>query len=444
MNLVNIVHLCSHLVRTRWLLRFRDRKDFDDWQQRQIQNFLDKHLRRSPFYRNYAGKSLEALPIVDKKTMLRHFDEMNTVGMTLDEATAIALLGETTRDFTPGNGDITVGLSSGTQGTRGAFLVSSAERARWAGIMMARVLPDDLLHRLLVGVKPIKVAFFLRASSNLYTTLKSRRVDFRFYDLLQGVDVHLHGVTEQAPDILVAPARILSRLAEHMLNGRLPIKPRRVIAVAEVLEADDQALIAKAFGEPVHQLYQCTEGFLGYTCERGVMHLNEEFVHIEPQWLDAERTRFVPIVTDFSRTTQLIVRYRLDDILRVRRTPCGCGALGLALDAVEGRCDDVLWLPEETSAGLTPLYPDMMRYAVTSARICLPDYRIEQHGMEWHVAVADEELHSYETLVGTVQALLARHRLIAPAFHRISFVGTDAHVKRRRILCAERPVSNGH
>jgi phenylacetate-coenzyme A ligase PaaK-like adenylate-forming protein len=67
----------------------------------------------------------------------------------------------------------------------------------------------------------------------------------------------------------------------------LRIAPSHVISVAEVLEDSDREAVRAAFGVPTHQLYQATEGFLGYTCEHGTLHLNESFVHIEPDWLDA-------------------------------------------------------------------------------------------------------------------------------------------------------------
>jgi putative adenylate-forming enzyme len=439
MKFLNVIRLGSYLLRTRRHRRFCDRTAFETWQRKKIQRFLDTHLPRSPFYRPHTGKPLDQLPIVDKADTLSHFNAINTVGITLAEATEIALAAEASRDFSPERAGITVGLSSGTQGARGVFLVSEEERARWAGILMARVLPDDLLRQLLFGARPVKVAFFLRANSNLYTTLKSRRVDFRFYDLLDGVDVHLPALAQQNPDLLVAPARILGRLAEHALHGALAIRPRRVVAVAEVLEPDDKAQIAAAFGGPVHQLYQCTEGFLGYTCEKGVMHLNEEFVHVEPEWLDADRTRFVPVVTDFSRTTQLIVRHRLGDVLRVRTTPCQCGRITLAIEAIEGRCDDVLWLPGADDGELQPLYPDMVRHAVTSASATLPDYRIEQHGKVWRIAVADEAQASDDRLRTALHHLLNRHGLALPTFQRMPFADTDAHRKRRRIRCIVKP-----
>ncbi len=123
-----------------------------------------------------------------------------------------------------------------------------------------------------------------------------------------------------------------------------PLHPRQVISVAETLEEEDAAAIARAFGCRVQQIYQATEGFLGYTCPEGTIHLNEECVHIEPEWLDTARTRFHPIVTDFTRETQIIARYRLDDVLRVRETPCPCGRASLALAGIDGRRDAVLML----------------------------------------------------------------------------------------------------
>jgi putative adenylate-forming enzyme len=354
----------------------------------------------------------------------------------LVQAIATALAAENTRDFRPQIGGVTVGLSSGTQGPRGVFMVMRREQLRWAGIMLARVLNVALLKQLLFG-RPLKVAFFMRANSNLYGTLASRRIDFQFYDLLGGLDQHLIALQQQSPDILVAPARMLGRIAALALEGKLQLAPRKVIAVAEVLEPDDRHRIAQAFGGPVHQLYQCTEGFLGHTCEHGTLHLNEEFVHIEPEWLDAERTRFTPIVTDFTRSTQHFIRYRLNDILRVRADACPCGSAAMALDAVEGRCDDILWLQHADSGELTALYPDMIRHAISIAPQSLPDYRIVQQGDELRVAVAERT--AYDDLVHALRQAADRQRLVMPQCRQVPFTDTQEHIKRRRIVCAAKP-----
>lgn len=428
-----------HFLRTR-ALRFRSRAALLAWQRRHIDVFLRRRLPQLPYYRDHIGASLAQLPIMDKPTMLANFQALNNAGLSLEAATATALAAETTRDFRPQLGAVTVGLSSGTQGPRGIFMATRREQGRWAGILLARVLNGKLLARLLFGRHALKVAFLMRANSNLYTTLASRRIDFRFYDLIDGLAPHLSALQEHAPDILVAPSRILGRIAALARDGKLQLAPRKVIAVAEVLEPDDRRCIEQAFGGPVHQLYQCTEGFLAYTCAHGTLHLNEEFVHIEPEWLDPQRTRFVPIVTDFTRSTQHFIRYRLNDVLRVRTTPCPCGSATLALETIEGRCDDILWLPAADGSALAALYPDMIRHAIAIAASALPDYRIAQHGATLHIGVADHAHASFDGIVQALRLAAARQGLAPPACRPVPFVDTSPHVKRRRILCAARPV----
>jgi putative adenylate-forming enzyme len=439
MKPLDVIRLLAHFAQARWAPRFATRSAFEVWQAKRLARFLRRQLPRSAYYRRYAGSPLAALPIVDKSVMLTHFADLNAAGVSLAEASAAALSAESTRDFSARLRGITVGLSSGTQGPRGVFMTSDRERARWAGIMLARTLTPAMLGQLVRGRQPLKIAFFLRANSNLYTTLASRRIDFRFYDLYAGVDCHLEALQAQQPDVLVAPASVLARLAEVALAGGMRIAPQRVISVAEVLEAGHRRLIERAFGGLVHQLYQCTEGFLGYTCEQGVLHLNEEYVHIEPEWLDAARTRFVPIVTDFSRSTQQVIRYRLNDVLRVREQPCSCGRVSLALASVEGRSDDVLWLrsADPAQALPLPLFPDMVRHAISSAPLELPDYRIEQHGAELRIAVADGSENSRQALGDAIGQLALRQGLRAPHCAAMPFVQGAPHVKRRRIVCVQ-------
>lgn len=419
-------------ARTRWSWdsswRWRTRAAFVAWQERRLREFLRHRLTRAPFYAEIAGRLMAAgrvdiadagrrnittaitladLPIVDKQTLLTHFDALNTRDIRYDDAMAVALAAERSRDFRPELGDVTVGLSSGTSGQRVPLLVSARERMLWAASILARMLDTASLARIATPWQPpLDIAFFLRANSNLYTTLDSRRVTFTFYDLLQPVDAHVDALMSRTrgrrrfahsspgvgpdgseaadgpdgPDVLVAPATVLRRLADVQLGGRLRLRPRQVISVAETLEEEDAAAIAGAFGCRVQQIYQATEGFLGYTCPEGTIHLNEECVHIEPEWLDAARTRFHPIVTDFTRETQIIARYRLDDVLRMRERPCPCGRVSLALAGIDGRRDSVLILPVGSPHSETcAIFPDVMRRAMMLASgDRIRDYRIVQ------------------------------------------------------------------
>lgn len=144
-----------------------------------------------------------------------------------------------------------------------------------------------------------------------------------------------------------------------------------------MLEADDSLSIEQAFGIKPQQIYQATEGFLAYTCSHGSLHLNERYVHIEPEWLDEQHERFIPIVTDFTRTTQIIARYKLNDVLRTSPLPCACGCPERVIAEVEGRADDVLHLPSDTGR-LMPVFADSLRRAFLLTGDCIEDYQLTQ------------------------------------------------------------------
>lgn len=397
----------------RWL---PGQRSYDARRSRALSRFLRRDLPRASFYAPYVGKPLAELPVVDKATVLADFAGFNRYGVTLDQALSVAREAERTRDFTPTVAGVTVGLSSGTSGRPGVFLVSDRERRRWAGALMAQLLSPASL-RIIARRAPLKVALFLRANSNLYETLGSSRVEFRYCDLTQPLADHVPRLADV--DVLVGPPSVLREL-----TTLIQLRPTQVISAAETLEPDDAALIEAAFGVPVEQIYQATEGLLGVSCLDGRVHLNEGYVHIEPEWLDDER--FVPIVTDFTRTTQLVVRYRLDDVLLAADGACPCGRPGRSVRAVLGRCDDVLDLDG------TPVYPDVLRHAIALAGP--DDYRIEQRGEVWRLALRGASAEAVEREIGVVADRLGAAR---PKIETMPWPVEAATDKRRRVRRVE-------
>ncbi len=434
--------MAAHFARTRWRLDFRDREKLEAWQRDRLRRFLREVLPRAPRYRGLSPRSLDDLPTMDKAAMMADFHAHNTRGVRLDDACALALKAETTRDFAPMLGELTVGLSSGTSGNRGVFLVSPAERLRWAGILLGRALPPGLLGRLLKPWRaPLRIAFFLRANSNLYTTLNSRRIAFAFHDLLLGVEAALPALNASRPDVLVGPPSLLRALAAEARAGRLRIAPSHVISVAEVLEDGDRDAVRAAFGLPTHQLYQATEGFLAYTCAHGTLHLNESFVHIEPDWLDAAHTRFQPLITDFTRETQLIVRYRLNDVLRVSERPCPCGRAERAIAAVEGRADEVLWLPARADGKAVAIYPDLFRRAMLFAGPAVREFDLTQSGMRLRVGLLVEgrRAEAIARVTAELDKLWQHLAVRPPALDFADWQPAPPGVKRRRVRLAHAP-----
>lgn len=349
--------------------RFASREALEAYQVKQLRRFSQKVLANSPWFQRYASQPMATWPLMDKSRMMAHFDAMNTQGLSRDALIACALDSEHDRDFSRKTGKFSVGLSSGTSGQRGLFVVSPQEQQLWAGGILAKMLPDGLF----AGER---VALFLRANNNLYQSVNNRWLSLIFYDLFQPFLSHTKRLTQQSPTMIVAPAQVLRALALAVMRGELQLNVKKVISVAEVLDEQDRQLLQQVFGQ-VGEVYQATEGFLASSCSEGTLHLHEEFLYIEPQWIDGRR--FTPIITDFTRRTQPIVRYRLDDVLVVSEQQCPCGNPARAISHIEGRSDDQLRLPGR-DGGDQVIFADLCSRVLATSLPLTADYRLVQQG----------------------------------------------------------------
>jgi putative adenylate-forming enzyme len=364
------VNRLAHVLWSYWRerrLTFSSRAALERYQQRRLRAFIGTQLIRSPYFSAFINQPFHTWPTMNKRTMMMHFDDLNTAHLKLEEVLDCALRAERSRDFSPTVRGFSVGLSSGTSGSRGIFVVSPEEQATWAGVMLARLLP----HGLFAGER---VALFLRANSNLYTTVRTPWLSFEFFDLMEPFAQHFPRLERYAPTIVVGPAQVLRALARARQDNHIMLNPHKAISGAEVLEANDRAQLEQQFG-CVGEIYQATEGFLAASCSCGTLHLNEAHIYVEPQWID--RQRFVPLITDFSRVTQPVVRYRLDDILVKRMTPCPCGRHEMALAGIEGRCDDTLKLPGHDGQPVE-IFADALSRAIAQVLPLETDYRLVQ------------------------------------------------------------------
>ena len=114
----------KNFVEIRWLRKFSSREKLEKYQQKMLKKHLAFIKSNSPFYKDIDVNDFKALPIMDKKSMMNNFDDLNTQGIKRDEALNLAIESEKSRDFTPTINGVSVGLSSGTSGHRGLFVIS--------------------------------------------------------------------------------------------------------------------------------------------------------------------------------------------------------------------------------------------------------------------------------------------------------------------------------
>jgi putative adenylate-forming enzyme len=372
------ITIARHFATARWRWERLHGQRLAAYQERRAREIVRFANERSPFYRDHwAGHDLaewRTLPTVDKRLMMANFARFNTIGVSADEALEVAMRAERSRDFTPTLRGVTVGLSSGTSGHRGVFLASPQEQAGWAGVILARTL-HQFTGRL-------RVAFFLRSNSNLYEQVGSALIQFQYFDLMTPMTDAIARLNLFQPHIVIGPPSLLGALANEVAQSRLRVRPQRLISVAETLEPQDRVCLQGAFQAPVHEIYQCTEGLLAISCAHGSLHIQEDLVALQFEPLDDQSARsgaerVTPIVTDLWRRTQPIIRYRLNDVLRLADKHCRCGSDFRVIAAIEGRCDDICYFVTETGE-LRPFFPDVIRRMILLASDAIAEYQAVQ------------------------------------------------------------------
>ncbi|MGL1904359.1 MAG: hypothetical protein OCC49_19650 [Fibrobacterales bacterium] len=365
-----------HFIISRYILTFDSRMRIHRYQQKRLKKVLRTVSKKSLFYKNITANSSQlkdTIEIMSKETMMEHFDTINTVGISKEHAYEYAIKSETDRSFDGRINGYTIGLSSGTSGNRGLFLVSPYEESVWAGKTLAKVLPGPLWQK-------NRIALFLRSNSNLYESSNAGAISFHYFDMIIPATDHLNRLNTIQPTILIAPPSVLKVIAQCIESRAISLHPIKVISVAEVLDPLDELYLKRIYNQTIHQIYQATEGFIGCTCAHGTLHLNEDLLIIEKEFLPNNPKKFIPIITDLNRTSQPVIRYRLNDILTLKDTPCKCGSALTALECIEGRCDDIFYFLTHTGETI-PVYPDFMRRAVITATDMIAEYKIIQTSM---------------------------------------------------------------
>lgn len=330
----------------------------------------------SPYYRElYQGlpervENPAILPVTDKKQLMKHFDEWCTdrevtIGRVRAHIDDLDRIGE------PLLGKYTVATTSGTTGTRGIFLADNrslrvtSALALW--LLSSWLDIGDIL-KILAGRGHFSMV--MATGGHFATTVAAARLQ---RSRLGARTVQVLSVRMPLPEIvaalnqfqpvLLAPyASMAALLATEQEAGRLRIRPVLLALTAEGLPRDEYDRIARVFGATVGNSYAATEcPFLSYSCEQGWLHVNSDWVIVEP--VDAEYQPVPPgtqshtvLISNLANQVQPILRYDLGDSVLQRPDPCPCGN-PLPAIRVQGRVADMLTFStaEGERVALTPL-----------------------------------------------------------------------------------------
>ena len=336
----------------------------EKWTRQQLQTYQEESLRRlrkyayekSPFYQDFhkgmTNYPLQKLPVLTKAIMMENFDELVTDrALHLNDIRVFAAQGGVGERF---RNQYYVTATSGSSGHPGFFLFKEAEWVsvlasfargqEWSGVRITLTRRQRMAT--VASISPWHM------SSQVAATVKSWWRPSLRLPASQPISKTVAELNEWQPDVLISYASMAGVLAEEQLANRLRIQPSVVYVASEVLTSQTKNLVKEAWGDEPYDQYAATEtaGIAAEhkSCRR--MHFFEDLVI--PEVVD-EQYRPVPpgeygakilVTTLFSRT-QPLIRYELNDSIRVNTELHNCGLPFAVLEGVQGRVEDSLLLP---------------------------------------------------------------------------------------------------
>ncbi|MDX5388113.1 MAG: hypothetical protein LPK15_15220 [Alteromonadaceae bacterium] len=210
-------------------------------------------------------------------------------------------------------------FSRHTAGTTGEPTHISLSRTELAQMVAVRAYCYNK-HGLKLGQREARV--WGRAANSLTAKIRDFLLNRKvFYPAEDGAEETVEKLVKWSPEYLYGYTSLILEAAQiAQKKGLNPRGVKAVICTAESILPAQKKFIAEVFGAPVFEEYGSTEfDVIAFECSKGHLHL------VNP-WLWVEEEEDTVLITDVSRKSQSIVRYKLGDAAELRDS--GCELLG--------------------------------------------------------------------------------------------------------------------
>jgi len=177
--------------------------------------------------------------------------------------------------------------------------------------------------------------------------------------------------------------------------------PRAIVYGGDRMADADRTLIEEQLGIPVFSFYQAVESLrIAFQCEaRQGLHLSLDQVAVRA--IDGSGRNLGPgesgeiVISNLVNRATVLLNYRLGDVVTLGRGPCSCGRSLPTLERIEGRADDMVLLPDGSSAHALSILPGLQAVpGVAQVQLVQEELRrfllqvVCSEGADWPVILA--------------------------------------------------------
>lgn len=301
--------------------------------------------------------TLAMLPVVTKSELMADFDRWVT-DRSLTRTGVDAFLADRAHIGERYLGRYAIWKSSGTSGEPGIFVQDSAALSTYDAMIAVQLGAARLGGRYTSGVfgKGGKAALITARDDHYASIVSWERLkraspwlSSKSLSVLDPLPKVIAQLNAYKPAFVASYPTMLMLLADERTAGRLKIAPTLLWSGGEYMTPATRANVESAFGCPVINEYGASEALaIAYGCTEGWLHVNADWVVLEPVDRDHQPTppgepSHTALLTNLANRVQPLVRYDLGDSVTAKPEPCACGNPLPAIQ-VEGRRDDIVSL----------------------------------------------------------------------------------------------------
>ena len=273
--------------------------------------------------------------------------------------------------------------SGGSSGVRGVFIWGWDA---WATVQLT-ALRRSLLDRIgdpeLVSQPPVAMivaaenaTHFTSAISETFATGAVETHRFRIGLPISDIVAGLNAV---GGDNLATYPSMLARLVREARAGRLRIRPRRILTMAEPLMPETRQAAEAMWDAPIANMWGTSEaGVTAIGCFKGTgMHLTDDLVIVEA--VDSDGDPVAPgvrshkvYVTNLFNPLMPLIRYEITDEITLLDEPCACGSAHRRIADIQGRNDDIFIYADGVS-----VHPHLFR-SILGRESAISEYQVKQ------------------------------------------------------------------
>lgn len=184
---------------------------------------------------------------------------------------------------------------------------------------------------------------------------------------------------------------------------------------------------------------------VGYVCQHQRLCFPKHLYWMEKVWVDDEKIRFIPVMTTLTRKSNILIRFRLNQIFMESDNPCECEANMWVIEKNISTADEILYLPHLYEKQSLPIFLDQIEGFFRQFSSIQAFQIVQQSLHQWLLKIksSDTDLLSlHHRISKELENFLLQRQVKCPAINLVLLEDGQAFIGKNKIIKEYNTVSS--